>query len=217
MDYPFPPLEVRVWGPWACFTRPEMKVERVTYAVPTPSAARGILEAIFWRPQFTWDVQEIWLLTPIRYASILRNEVESKVNVATVRRWADEGGGFDIQSDRTQRNALILRDVDYVLRAQVRVNPDSKVNPAKFRDQFRRRVRRGQCFTRPYLGCREFAASFAPPRGDEHPIALTQDLGRMLWDLDYSGNGDSRARPHFFDARIEQGVVRFPALESWAV
>jgi CRISPR-associated protein Cas5d len=196
----------------ACFTRPEMKVERVSYPVPTASAARGVLEAIFWKPQFAWQVQEVWVLKPIRYVSLLRNEVKSKASVRSTKRWAKSGGYFDIGEERTQRHTLALRDVAYVIRAQVRVKPHCDAHPAKFRDQFRRRIDRGQCFTRPYLGCREFAAYFARPKGDEEPLDLDRELGRMLLDMTYPSEENGRGEPRFFEARLDHGIVRFPAL-----
>ena len=209
MHVNWPALEVKVWGPWACFTRPEMKVERVSYPVPTASAARGILESIFWKPEFTWDVREIWTLKPIRYASFMRNEVKSKLSPGTVRRWAQVGGGYEINAERTQRHTLALRDVAYVIRAQIVVDPAVDAHPAKFRDQFRRRVARGQCFARPYLGCREFAASFGPLDGTERPLDLSMDLGRMLVDIDYGAAGQGRGEPRFSAARLDGGVLRY--------
>ena len=131
------PLEVRVWGDYACFTRPEMKVERVTYPIPTPSAMRGVLEAIFWKPEFTWRIQEIWVLRPIRYFSILRNEVNSQMSNRSARNWERNGGGYVASEDRAQRHTLALRDVDYLVRAQIEVKPHVQENPAKYRDQFR--------------------------------------------------------------------------------
>jgi len=205
----FPPLTVKVWGPMACFTRPEMKVERVSYPVPTASAARGVLEAIFWKPQFAWQVQEVWVLEPIRYVSLLRNEVKNKASVSSAKGWAKKGGCFDIGKERTQRHTLALRDVAYVIKARVQVAEDSDAPPAKFRDQFRRRVQRGQCFTRPYLGCREFAAAFAPVTGDEQPIPVSQDLGRMLLDLDYEADS-GRGEPVFASTQLVDGVVCYP-------
>lgn len=205
-------LEVKVWGPWACFTRPEMKVERVSYPVPTPSAARGILEAIFWKPEFRWRVREVWVLNPIKHASILRNEVKSKLSMRSVQGWQKKPGAFDVGQHRTQRHTLALRDVAYVIRAQMELRPHCADDIAKFRDQFRRRVQRGQCFTRPYLGCREFAASFGPVTGDERPLALTDDLGRMLLDLDYADDASGRGTPRFFRARLVEGVVRVPVM-----
>lgn len=212
MDPGYPPLEVRVWGELACFTRPEMKVERVSYPTMTPSAARGILEAIFWKPEFTWRIEEIWVLRPIRYFSILRNEVNNRASLKSAREWARNGGGYDASADRAQRHTLALRDVDYVIRAQVEVKPGVGEDPAKYRDQFRRRVERGKCFVRPALGCREFAANFATPTGDERPIGQSEDLGLMLWDIDYASDGSGRGVPRFFPARLKAGVLRVPAM-----
>ena len=205
----FPPLTVKVWGPMACFTRPEMKVERVSYPVPTASAARGVLEAIFWKPQFAWQVQEVWVLKPIRYVSLLRNEVKNKASVSAAKGWGKTGGYFDIGEQRTQRHTLALRDVAYVIKGRVRVAEECDDPPAKFRDQFRRRVGRGQCFTRPYLGCREFAAAFGPVTGDERPISVGQDLGRMLLDLDYEADS-GRGEPVFVSMELADGVVHYP-------
>lgn len=196
-------LELKVWGPLACFTRPEMKVERVSYSVMTPSAARGVLEAIFWKPEFSWRVHEIWVLNPIRYFSMVRNEVQSK---ASPRR----EDPYYADKDRTQRHTLALRDVAYVIRADVAVRPHCDADPAKFRDQFRRRVARGQCFHRPALGCREFAAEFGPPGPQDRPRhEITRDLGLMLFDLKYNGNAGPH-EPHFFEAILEGGVLRVP-------
>jgi len=205
-----PPLAVRVWGDFACFTRPEMKVERVSYPVMTPSAARGVLEAIFWKPEFTWRVEEVWVLKPIQYFSVLRNEVNSRASEKAAAAWPKNGGGYDASADRAQRHTLALRDVDYVVRAQVELKPGVADDPAKFRDQFRRRVRDGRCFATPYLGCREFAASFGPAVGGERPIDHSEDLGLMLLDLDYAEDGSGRGAPRFFNARLERGVLRVP-------
>lgn len=153
------PLEIKVWGDLACFTRPEMKVERVSYPVITPSAARGVLESIFWKPEFTWVVRELWVLQPIQYLSIVRNEIKTRQSDRTARGWAADGvGNFSAADDRTQRHTLALRDVGYVIRADVRLRSDVTDDIAKFRDQFRRRVQRGRFFNAPYLGCREFSA-----------------------------------------------------------
>jgi CRISPR-associated protein Cas5d len=210
MDGAYPPVGVRVWGDFACFTRPEMKVERVTYPVPPPSAARGVLEAIFWKPQFTWQIEEIWVLKPIRYFSILRNEVNSRASERTAIGWSKSGGAYDASADRAQRHTLALREVAYLIRAQIQVKPGVDEDPAKFRDQFRRRVRDGRCFATPYLGCREFAAAFAAPDGTEQPIDLTDGLGSMLLDLDYAPDGSGRGTPRFFQARLEHGILRVP-------
>lgn len=207
------PVEVRVWGERACFTRPEMKVERVTYPVMTPSAARGVLEAIFWKPEMRWHVEEIAVLKPVRYFSILRNEVKSVAAVRTVQSWARTGSSFDATDDRTQRHTLGLRDVAYIIRAQLHVHPDAREpDPAKYRDQFRRRVRDGRGFATPYLGCREFSAFYSEPSPEDVPLAdLTGDLGPMLLDLEYRPDGSGRGQPRFFNARLEQGVLRVPA------
>lgn len=206
------PLAVRVWGDFACFTRPEMKVERVTYPVPTPSAARGVLEAIFWKPEFSWRVESIAILNPIRYFSILRNEVNDRQSLRAVQKWAEAGGGYraDDQRNRAQRHTLALRDVDYLITAQIALRPHATDDSAKYRDQFRRRVRDGRCFATPYLGCREFSAGFGQPDGTEQPIDLSEDLGPMLLDLDYASDGSGRGVPRFFNARIEQGVLSVP-------
>jgi len=215
-EYAYPPLSVHVWGEYACFTRPEMKVERVSYPVPTPSAARGILESIFWKPEFRWEVLETRVLRPIRYASILRNEVKTKAAASTIRGWARNDGHF-IAADRkirTQRHTLALQDVEYVIFAQIRLPGWTTAHPAKYRDQFRRRVARGQCYHRPYLGCREFSAYFGPGNGSEQPIDATMELGSMLWDLDYTSDGSGRGQPIFFQAALTQGVIRYPTPEE---
>ncbi len=208
-----PLLAVKVWGDFACFTRPEMKVERVTYPVMTPSAARGVLEAIFWKPEFRWRVAEIAVLNPIHYISLLRNEVNSRASERTAQEWSRSGGGFFTEEDRAQRNTLALRDVAYIIRAEPLPHTGGAGDRAKYRDQFRRRVERGQCFATPYLGNREWSASFAPPDGAERPIAESSDLGHMLLTLDYAPDGRGTATPRFFDARLEQGVLRVPSEE----
>lgn len=205
-----PPLEVKVWGEFACFTRPEMKAERVSYPVMTPSAARGVLEAVFWKPEFSWRVREIWVLKAIRLFSILRNEVNSKAVVSTARSWVEDGGGYFAEEDRAQRHTLALRDVAYLIKADVVLASHAIDDIAKYRDQFRRRVNRGQCYHRPYLGCREFAASFGPPDGTERAFDLPDDLGQMLFDLDYAADGSGRGTPRFFPARLESGILRIP-------
>jgi CRISPR-associated protein Cas5d len=189
-----------------------MKVERVSYDVMTPSAARGLLEAIFWKPAFEWRVRRIHVLNPIRRESILRTEVNSVQSARSARRWEknDGEGHYQADEDHTQRHTLALRDVAYLIEADVHlVGYGKNEHPAKYRDQFRRRVERGQCFHRPYLGCREFAAAFQPPSGDESSIDRSEGLGRMLFDLDYESNGE-RNTPIFFQARLEDGVLHVP-------
>lgn len=200
MGKPYPPVEVKVWAEYACFTDPAQKVERVSYPVMTPSAARGALEAIFWHKPMQWRIREIQVLKPIRRFSILRNEVNTKMSPSN--------RGLVITEQRAQRHTLGLRDVAYIIRADIYLPPGSEeIDPAKYRDQFRRRVERGKCFHRPYLGCREFAADFSLPDGSERPIDETFDLGLMLFDIRYSAKQNV---PIFFPARLEQGVLYVP-------
>lgn len=213
------PMEVKVWGDWACFTRPEMKVERVSYPVMTPSAARGVLEAVFWKPEFSWQVREIQVLRPIRFFSILRNETSQIISHRNAMKWKKHGGNFFINEvdkdgvmrNRAQRHTLALREVAYVIKADMVLKPHADADSAKYRDQFRRRVARGQYHHHPYLGCREFAAQFAKPDPAEPPLAINLDLGLMLFDLDYEQNEIGkgiRGKPCFFQARLQNGVLR---------
>jgi len=214
-------LKVKVWGDWACFSRPEMKVERVSYEVMTPSAARGVLEAIFWKPAFQWRIRKIHVLNPIRRMSLRRTEVNSKPSFNRNR--SIKGS---VTPNRTRRNTLALRNVAYLIEANVHlVGYGKDEHPAKYRDQFRRRVKRGQCFRRPYLGCREFAACFSEPAEDEVEEAIdrSEDLGRMFfgwrYDENYASAGvdpdeqyifSDEAEPIFFDARLEDGTLVVP-------
>ena len=204
------PLEAKFWGDYACFTRPEMKVERVTYPVMTPSAARGALEAIFWKPQVVWHIREIHVLKPIEYASILRNEIGDRQSDRTARSWARNGGGYDAAAKRAQRHTLALRDVAYIVRAQLALQQGIDDNIAKYRDQFRRRVASGRCFATPFLGCREFSAAFGEPEPGDTPIEISGDLGLMLLDIDYKRDGSGHGVPEFFRASLEEGVMRVP-------
>ncbi|MDZ7704715.1 MAG: type I-C CRISPR-associated protein Cas5c [Trueperaceae bacterium] len=228
-------LEVKVWGDYACFTRPEHKVERVSYDVMTPSAARGVLEAIAWKPEFYWKVREIWILNPIRHFGLVRNEVRSTVSARTVKGWAKDGEGlYDAETDRTQRYSLILRDVAYLIRAEIVLKKHAATDKEpkgavlnKYETIFNRRVSKGQAFSRPYLGTREFSAYFAPPDGHEQAIDHTDELGRMLFDMKYTPKSkggvtyrqhgpdggewvEGKAEPVFFDARLEQGILYVP-------
>ncbi|MGH8882672.1 MAG: type I-C CRISPR-associated protein Cas5c, partial [Stackebrandtia sp.] len=155
-----PPVQVQVWGPGALFTRPELKVERVTYPVMTPSAAQGVLEAIFWKPEFTWLVEKIEVLKEIRQFTQRRNET---TDLASLFEAASGRRRVDTVANRVQRNAVCLRDVAYRIHAQVRLRPHATQTEAAYRDQFRRRVKRGSCFSQPYLGTREFSAYFGEP------------------------------------------------------
>lgn len=204
-------IQVEVWGPYACFTRPEMKTERVSYDVMTPSAARGILEAIFWHPGLRWHIDCIHVLLPIRFASIRRNEVKS-VALATKARTVMQGGEAELAiytpADIQQRAALVLQEVRYVIEAHFSMTKNAAPgdNPGKFQDIMRRRLARGQCFHTPYLGCREFPACFREWRGGDIPaIGDSRELGYMLYDLDYSD--PCEIKPLFFRARLQHGVL----------
>lgn len=209
-------VKLLVWGDYACWTRPEMKAERVSYDVMTPSGARGILEAIYWKPQIRWIIDRIRVFRPIRFTNIRRNEVASKVPVATVKK-AMKGGGQTIalyaDEDRQQRASMLLKDVCYGIEAHFEIldarEADGRANaePAgKHLDIFNRRVRKGQCFHRPYLGTREFAADFeSVETWPECPGELRgeRDLRFMLHDIDF----DDNMTPRFFRARMVDGVI----------
>ena len=209
-----------VSGDFACFTRPEMKVERVSYDVMTPSSARGILEAIHWKPAISWIVEKIVVLKPIRFQSIRRNEVAHKAPVGLIRKAMKAGNldglGLIVKDDeRQQRAATVLVDVAYLIEARFeltgKARPDD--NDGKHLDTFNRRARRGQCFHQPCLGTREFPAQFSLLETTApEPIAIdeTRDLGFMLYDIDHAGDRSSL----FFRARMENGVVRVPPPNS---
>ena len=212
-----PTVSVKVFGKTGCFSRPEMKVERVSYECPTPSAARGILDAILWRPEMRWHILRIKILNPVRFIPIKRNEVQSTVSYHKskgVPGWMKDPSTFEPMlagagtDNATPRNTLALRDVAYVIEAEPIVFDDGDgVNtPQKYVEMFNRRVRKGQCFHRPSLGCREFAADFEMPDGSEQPVPESYDLGRMLYDIIFDRTYKNN-RPVFFDARIENGVL----------
>lgn len=209
-------VRLRVWGERACFTRPEMKVERVSYDVMTPSAARGVLEAIHWKPAILWVVDRIHVLAPIRFQSFRRNEVGAKISAVTAERAMRAGStaglGLAVDENRQQRATTMLVGVDYVIEAHfemtARAGPED--TPAKHLSMFNRRAGAGQCFHRPCLGTREFAADFAL-LADGQPIPETRlppdqsdrDLGWMLHDIDHAGDKSSR----FFRARLTGGML----------
>jgi len=245
------PIALRIWGDFACFTRPEMKAERVSYDVITPSAARGILEAIYWKPQIRWAVTRIHVLRPIRFISIRRNEVGSKIPAGTAAAAMKAGAGSLGQladEDRQQRATLALREVEYVIEAGFDLlytqesGGQQLADPAaKHLRQFNDRARAGQCFHRPYLGCREFTCDFElvevpVPRS---PLAGTpegnRNLGYMLHDVQFIPNPNgpliARASPstsagaaaewvkvtasaRFFAAEMVDGVVEVPPLDA---
>ena len=202
-------VKVRVRGSYACFTRPEMKAERVSYDVMTPSAARGILEAIYWKPEIRWVVDRIHVLSPIRFTSVRRNEVSEKVSVDNALTAMRRGRGrleLLVEDRRQQRAGLILRDVDYAIEAHFEILSGER-NPGKHLDQFNRRVRDGACFHRPYLGCREFPALFEPADTiPASPLRGTRDLGYMLLDIDHAADRTA----HFFPAALNDGVLTVP-------
>lgn len=207
-------------GPWACFTRPEMKVERVSYDVMTPSAARACFEAILWKPAIRWHVRKIEVLKPIRWINLRRNEVASVVSTRNVETAMKNGRGdlgLNIEDDRQQRAGLFLRDVAYRVHADLEFLSarDPHASATKYVEMFERRAAKGQCVNQPYLGCREFAANFrlvGDPTAEPLPHDETRDLGFMLHDLDFSKPTDPQ--PRFFRARLENGVVQVPAWDS---
>ena len=205
------PISLEVWGDYALFTRPEMKVERVSYDVMTPSAARGLIEAIYWHPGLRWVIDCIHVCAPIRLTNLRRNEVKSTLSARSVRTVMERGTGelyLCTANDIQQRAALLLRDVHYVIEAHFSMTKNAAPgdNPGKFQDIMRRRLARGQCFHTPYLGCREFPACFREWRGGDIPaIGDSRELGYMLYDLDYSD--PCEIKPLFFRARLQHGVL----------
>ncbi len=220
---------VEVWGDFACFSRTEMKAERVSFDVITPSAARGLLEAIYWHPGLNWSVDRIYVLAPIRLekqtvedaedlkspeikmTSIKRNEVNAKISASSVKKVMVNGEGslyLNTAAERSQRSSLILQDVHYVLEAHFDMTSNASPgdNPGKFQDIMKRRLKKGQCYHQPYFGCREFPAHFREWEGGSIPaIPLTKDLGYMLHSMDYSD--PTEIRPRFFRAQIKDGVL----------
>jgi len=206
------PFRLKVSGENACFTRPEMKVERVSYEVITPSAARGILEAILWKPAIKWNILQIDVLNPIKWESVRRNEVGAVISARNVQTAMNNGTGdlgLYVEDQRQQRAGLFLRDVAYVIHAEFEMTDQAGTEDSvtKFEQMFIRRASAGQCFHRPYFGCREFpvAFEFIPKEADPLPtIGTTKDLGWMLYDMDYSGE---EPMPQFFHAQMENGSI----------
>ena len=205
-------VKVKVWGEYALFSRPEMKVERCSYDVITPSAARGILEAIYWHPGMKWVIDKIYVQRPIRFTSIRRNEVKSKIpsnNVLPVYNGANKPLYISTKSDIVQRASLLLRDVSYVIEAHFEMTEKAvkSDNPGKFKDIIMRRLKRGECYHTPYFGCREFPANFCLCEDEEIETAYSgeKDLGFMLYDMDFSDLDN--IQPMFFRAVMEDGVI----------
>lgn len=205
-------VKVKVWGEYALFSRPEMKVERCSYDVITPSAARGILEAIYWHPGMKWVIDKIYVQRPIQFTSIRRNEVKSKIssnNVLPVYNGANKPLYISTKSDIVQRASLLLRDVSYVIEAHFEMTEKAvkSDNPGKFKDIIMRRLKRGECYHTPYFGCREFPANFCLCEDGEIETAYSgeKDLGFMLYDMDFSDLDN--IQPMFFRAVMEDGVI----------
>lgn len=211
---------LEVSGDFACFTRPEMKVERVSYDVMTPSSARAVFESILWKPAIRWYIDKIEVLKPIRWVSVRRNEVGAVISVRNAQEAMNKGTGslgLNIEDERQQRAGLFLRDVAYRIHAHFELQPDAGENntAAKFLDMFERRAEKGQCVNQPYLGCREFACDFRlidPVQEQSNPVKETRDLGWMLYDMDYSNAADPQ--PRFFRATLENGILNIPVWNS---
>lgn len=204
-------VRVKVTGRFACFTRPDLKVERMTYPCMTPSAARGILDSILWKPEFQWYVRKILVLNPVKFATVKRNEINSKQGRSPIV----------IEEKRAQRNSVVLKDVAYIIEASIYQKERSDKNrPEKYtgmttgkEGMFPRRVKKGQCWRRPYLGTREFAAEFMESDGTEQVIRETVPIGSMLFDIFYDANG--KPQPLFFhDVAIRNGVLNCEVPEN---
>ena len=213
-------IKLEVWGDYACFSRPEMKVERVSYDVMTPSAARGLIEAIYWHPGLRYVIDKIHVCAPIRFTNIRRNEVKDVISAKRVEALMKNGGAppyIATPESIQQRAAMILRDVHYVIEAHFEMTEKATAsdNSGKFQDILTRRIEKGQFYHQPCFGVREFPAHFAPcaqipPCPEE--LKGTKDLGWMLYDLDYSDPED--IKPMFFRAEIIDGVMTVPPVES---
>lgn len=203
-------VRLKVTGDFACFTRPDLKVERMSYPCMTPSAARGILEAILWKPEFQWFVRRIIVLNPIKFASVKRNEISKKQN--------PKGQPIEITENRVQRNSIVLKDVGYIIEASVFVdekfieNTKDSEHPImvkKYRTMFERRVKKGQCWHQPCLGTREFAADFSVPNDQDQPMDITYPIGSMFYDMFYDDK--RKVTPLFFhDVAIINGILECP-------
>lgn len=215
-------VKVEVWGDYACFARPETKTERVSYDVMTPSAARGLLDSVYFHHGLRWKVDRIHVCAPIRFTNIRRNEVKDTISARRVKAVMEKGGELYLAASESiqQRAAMVLRDVHYVIEAHFemtdKANPSD--NPGKFQDIMRRRLEKGQFYHQPYFGNREFPAAFRPcdqipPCPEE--LKGERDLGWMLLDLDYSD--PENITPHFFRAVLRDGVLEVPPMDSQEV
>lgn len=207
-------VRVSVWGDYALFSRPELKVERCSYDIITPSAARGILEAIYWHPGMRWIIDRIYVKNPIQFTSVRRNEVKSKIlasNVLQAYNGADKELYISTKEDIVQRASLLLTNVSYVIEAHFEMTGKANAsdNPGKFKDIVMRRLRRGECWHMPYFGCREFPANFALCEENEirtaYDVVAEKDMGYMLFDMDYTD--PENIQPMFFRAVMRHGVI----------
>ena len=204
-------VRIECWGDYACFTRPEMKVERVSYDIMTPSAARGLVEAIYWHPGLRYVIDAIGLMSPIQFTNVRRNEVKSKILSSSVLKNGTSGESLGIVTTQeiVQRASTILKDVHYYIDLHFKMTEKANAgdNPGKFKEMLSRRARKGQCYHQPYLGCREFPASFRLVEDDEvvRVYPESRDLGYMLYDMDYSDG--EHIIPRFFRAKLEDGVL----------
>ncbi|QHI69683.1 type I-C CRISPR-associated protein Cas5c [Tichowtungia aerotolerans] len=197
-------IKLRVWGDYALFSRPELKVERVSYDVMTPSAARGILEAIYWKPAIRWVIDRIHVMNPIRFENIRRNEMANRVSVNKKDMEGDRPVCRYIEDDRQQRASLVLRNVEYIIEAHFEFTSDDDRNEGKHLDMFKRRAQKGQCFHRPYFGCREFPVSFEwCDEVPQSPFEDERDFGFMLHDIDFEND----RTPRFFRAIMKNGII----------
>ena len=213
-------IQVEVWGDYALFTRPEMKTERVSYDVMTPSAARGLLESIYWHPGMKWCIDRIHVCSPIRFTNIRRNEVKDTISARKVKTVMEKGQGelyLATPESIQQRAAMVLRDVHYVIDAHFDLTENAAPgdNAGKFQDIIKRHLERGQCYSMPYFGTREFPAHFRrctelPPCPDE--LKGVRDLGWMLLDMDYTN--PQNITPRFFRASLTDGVMVVPPWDS---
>ena len=203
-------IRIEVWGPNACFTRPEFKTERVSYDIMTPSAARGIIEAVYWHPGLKYHIDKIYLLNPVQFANIRRNEINSVVSASTALSSLKTGKPLASYAgeNRLQRASMILKDVHYIIEEHIEMTEKAAPsdNLRKFEEILQRRLKRGQCYSQPYFGCREFAAHFSPWEEESVPaLPLTQDFGFMLYDMDFSN--PENIKPQFFRAKMVDGVL----------
>ncbi len=213
------PVRIEVWGSYACFSRPELKTERVSYEVMTPSAARGLIEAIYWHPGISWRIDRIHVLSPIRFINVRRNEMKSKIPYGALQ--AARTGiptplYLSASTDIQQRNALVLQDVHYVIDAHFELTERAAPgdNTGKFAAVMYRRLEKGQCYYQPYFGCREFPANFRRWTGGPIPaIAETRDLGLMLYDMEF--RDPANITPMFFHAKLQHGVLPVAGCEVY--